>query len=91
MASFLTFEVESDLLKGFDTVLTGNHGQFAHATAKSAANNNTKEAIQAYIDALKEDGIASLVLLRASSLVLPWLMHPGRLGTSATQQPSSPG
>ena len=27
----------------------------------------------------------------ASSLLLPWLMQPGRLGHSATQKPSSPG
>src|SRR6266511_1712399 len=35
--------------------------------------------------------IASRTLARASSRVLPWLTQPGRLGTSATTKPSSPG
>jgi len=51
VASFLTFEVESDLLKGFDTVLTGNHGQFAHATAKSASKLSSGTAIPSSFNA----------------------------------------
>lgn len=51
VASFLTFEVESDLLKGFDTVLTGNHGQFAHTTAKSASKRSSGTAIPSSFNA----------------------------------------
>lgn len=35
--------------------------------------------------------MASLMLAMASSFVVPWLTQPGRLGHSATDQPSSPG
>jgi hypothetical protein len=37
------------------------------------------------------NSMASLTLETALSLVLPWLMHLGKLEHSATQKPSSPG
>src|SRR3990172_3461991 len=80
-----------NLAERFNTLHARNHGQLAHATTSTNSTRSSGTGSPRSRKASSCNKIASRTFASASSRVLPWLMHPGRLGTSATIEPSSPG
>jgi len=80
-----------NLAERFNTLRARNHGQLAHAATSTNSTRSSGTGSPRSRKASSCNKIASRTLARASSRVWPWLMHPGRLGTSATMKPSSPG
>jgi hypothetical protein len=86
----LTIDFKANLATRPDALRAEDDGQFAHAatSTNSTRSSGTGSPRSRSTSSCKE--IASRTLARASSRVLPWLMQPGRLGTSAITKPSSP-
>ena len=74
-----------------NALCTGNHRQFAHAATSTSSTLSSGNGSPRSRSTSTCRLIASRTFIRASSRVLPWLMQPGRLGTSATIKPSSQG
>lgn len=91
VAAALSINFKANLSEHLNTLRAGDDGQFAHAatSTNSTRSSGTGSPRSRSTSSCKE--IASRTLAMASSRVFPWLMQPGRLGTSATIKPSSPG
>lgn len=87
----LSKDFKANLTERLGALRAGDDWQFTQAatstnSTQSSGSGSPRSRITASCKA-----IASRTFSRASSRVLPWLMQPGRLGTSATTKPSSPG
>src|SRR5438552_2136419 len=87
----LAIDFKANLAKRLDALCAGDDRQFAHAatSTNSTRSSGTDSPRSRSTSSCRE--IASRTFTSASSRVFPWLMQPGRLGTSATIKPSSPG
>src|SRR5205823_3168809 len=91
MAAALSIDFKANLAERLDALCAGDDRQFAHA---ATSTNSTRSSGTGSPRSRRTSScrlIASRTFARASSRVWPWLMQPGRLGTSATTKPSSPG
>lgn len=91
MTTALPVDLKTNLTEGFYTLSAGNYRQTAQAATSTNSTWSSGNGSPRSRNTSSCNEIASRTLLRASSRVLPWLMQPGRLGTSATMKPSSPG
>jgi len=91
VAAALSIDFKANLATRLDAFCAGDDGQFAHAATSTNSTRSSGIGSPRSRSTSSCNEIASRTLARASSRVLPWLMQPGRLGTSATTKPSSPG
>ncbi len=91
VAAALSIDFKANLAERINTLHAGDDRQLAHAATSTSSTRSSGTGSPRSRSTSSCNMIASRTLSNASSRVLPWLMHPGRLGTSATMKPSSPG
>jgi len=91
VAAVLSPKQKTDGCKGFYALSPRDSRQVAHTATRMASNRSGGTGIESSSKLRMYPCIASRIFSIASSRVRPWLIQPGRLGHSATQQSSSPG
>ena len=87
----LSVNFEPNLGESLYTISARNDGQLTHAATSTNSTRSSGIGSPRSRKTSSCNEIASRTFSSASSRVLPWLIQPGRLGTSATINPSSPG
>jgi len=86
----LSFEKKSCLKKRWYTVAPRKARQPGHTVMRTASHRGGGTGRPSSSMDKTYPSMASRIFPIAASLVSPRLIHPGRLGHSATQKPSSP-
>src|SRR5436190_1575369 len=87
----LSIDFKANLAKRLDALRARDDRQLAHAATSTNSTRSSGTGSPRSRKTSSCNEIASRTFASASSRVWPWLIHPGRLGTSATTKPSSPG
>lgn len=91
VAAALSIDFKANFAERLDAQRAGDDRQLTQAATSTNSTRSSGNGSPRSRSTSSCNEIASRTLARASSRFFPWLMQPGRLGTSATTKPSSPG